>query len=438
MYVPAALVSAFQSNTQPAGPNLIQNEPLVGTPAGLENWSVGGVGTEVQADVTEPGAVIVRGGRDSTFFQDIGLRQEAHHIVFGAWVKSKDPRVAVGLTGKQTGAEAIGTSLVHPSGSGKWEWLQVSLDSGPSIWEARPHLFVFDSVGEILGPVLAIGNRVEPRRRPKEVSATELGAVTTQTEKPDFSQFRVNFPQTRLGFPSEPFSNVPLLYGYRCYGGDDSVMDPELERFFTAFVPDPTLVQTFGVRNAITEPRILDLLGVRYDLSSDRVRPNALPRISVFSGFEVSPGFDAQLARLKDPSFDYTRTVVLDSIPSGAIASGAMDRFIQVPYVQVSNSRVHVRASVSRPSVLLFNDSFSPDWRAYRNGEHIPLLRANAHFMAVSLPAGASEIDFRFEPARFYLLVKISLATALLLLLAGVWRLTRGTVRKYLSYLTSK
>ena len=429
IYISNTSVSADGLNA-PAGPNLVQNEPLQLASPGVAKWSLGGIGPQAQADTLEPNAAIIRGGSDSTLFQDVRLPPETHQFVFGAWVKSRDPRVMIMLTAKVAGGEPIGAQI-HHSGSGQWEWLSVSLNSNDSIWEARPHLFVGTSEGEILGPVLATGNRAEPRRQPKDVSGAAVAEASARSEKRDFSQFRVNFPQTRLGFPGEPFSNIPMLYGFRCYGGEDSVMDPELERLLTAFVPDPTLVATFGVRNAITEPRILDLLGVRYDLRSDKVRPNALPRVSIFSNSEVAPDFDAQVARLKDSSFNYTTTVLVNHAPSGEdIVSDAKERFVPTPYTQVSNSHVHVKTSVSRAAVLLFNDSFSTDWCAYRNGLRIPILRANGHFMAVSLPAGMSEIDFRFEPTRFYLLFKISISTALLLLLAGIWRLSQDKWRK--------
>ena len=430
MYVSETSASKNALDT-PAGPNLLQNESLRIAPTGVENWTVGGPGgARVQADPLEPGAVILRGIRDSTLFQDVRLPSEAHHIVFGAWVKSKDPRVAIGLTAKQTGAGPTGGPLVHHSGSGQWEWLKLPLDSGTGMWEARPHLFVFDAEGELSAPVLAIGSRVLPRRQPKDVSAAALELASAQGERPDFAQFRVNFPQIRFGYPAELFSNIAMIYGVPSYGGTDSTVNPELERLLTAFVSDPKLVTPYGVQSAITEPRILDLLGVRYDFKSESIRPNALPRISVFSSFQVAAGFDAQLARLKDPSFNYTTTVLVDHAPSGQdVVSGAKERFAPTSYTQVSNSHVHVKTSVSRPTVLLFNDSFSPDWCAYRNGLRIPILRANAHFMAVSLPAGMSEIDFRFEPTRLYLLFKISIATALLLLLAGIWRLIQDARR---------
>jgi hypothetical protein len=422
MYPSAQSGSVFTADA-PEGPNLLEDELRV-TPADVQNWSFGGVGSIASADPLEPGAAIVRGTRDSTLFRDVRLSSATHYLAFGAWVKSRDPRVAIGLTAKQTGSDPIGTPLVHHSGSGGWEWLAIPLYSGLGMLEARPHLFVFDSEGEIFGPVLRTASDVGPQRQPKHAPPVALAEASLQSENFDFTQYRVNFPQVRFGYPPELFSNIPMIYGIATYGGTDSTVDAELEHLLTAFVSDPKVITPYGVQYAITEPRILDLLGVRYDFKGNKIRPNALARFSIFSDFEVAKGFDAQLARLKDPSLNYSTTLVVDSVPGEQAApSGAGSRFRPITYVQVSNSHVNLKASVGQPSVLLFNDSFSPDWHAYRSGRSIPVLRANAHFMAVSLPPGESEIDFRFEPERFYFLAKISIATAIALAVAGIWGL---------------
>jgi hypothetical protein len=428
MYVSGPLAKDEAQTSR--SPNLIQNESLKLTAGTVEKWSLGGVNTQDHDDPSQPGAIVVKGGGGSALFQDVAIPPNTHRIVFGAWVKSDSPKVALALTAWQTEADPTGAPLTHHSGNGQWEWLKVSLESLSGFKTARPHLFVFDSQGEIFGPVLAIGSQADPTSQPNNISPAELAKVSTQDEKPDFAQFRVTNPQSLLGYPQEPVSNIPMLYGYRTYGGSDSILNPELERLLLAFVPDRDVIALFGVRNLITEPRLLDLLGVRYDLASGEVRPNALPRVSVFSSFEVAHGFDAQLSQLKDPAFDYTTAVVLDSIPAGlSPASGLRKRFVPTPYIELSNSHLQVKTNVSQPCVLLFNDSFSPDWHAYRDGRPVPIIRANAHFMAVGLPPGASEIDFRFEPARFYLLFKISIATAFLLVLAVIWKVAQRRLR---------
>ena len=89
--------------------------------------------------------------------------------------------------------------------------------------------------------------------------------------------------------------------------------------------------------------------------------------------------------------------------------------------MQFSTSRLRVKGGVQQPSILLFDDSLSRDWHAYRSGHPLPIMRANAHFMAVSLTPGNADVEFRFEPATFNLLLKVTVATAAFLLAACIW-----------------
>lgn len=48
------------------------------------------------------------------------------------------------------------------------------------------------------------------------------------------------------------------------------------------------------------------------------------------------------------------------------------------------------------PRILTFLDSYYPGWRAYVNGEQVPILRANEQFKAIVLPEGAHHVFFSF------------------------------------------
>jgi hypothetical protein len=426
---PAMPFRMTRSSASPsAGPNLIQTEPLAAGSGVDLRWTAGGTGTQVAHSKSESHGVVVRGAVESTLFEDIKLPPGTHQVAFGAWVKSSSPKVALFLTAKRKGADPTGSLLARSSGKGRWEWLIVPLNSVPDLTEARPHFVVGQGAeGEMLGPVLGVGERVFPGLTPKDVPAVELQSARAQTEELDragLAQFRVNFPVTYLGDSSEPLSNIAMIYGFRTYGGVDSVLNPEIARFATSFVPEDRIwFAPFGIRNILKEPRFLDLMGARYDYGGGpRIHLNALPRLALFDGFEVAEGFEPQLARLKDSAFDYTTRVVLDSFPGGNPQHSTQpSRFEPVAYTQISTSHIRLKKTVQRPSILLFNDSLAPDWHAYRNGVPTPIVRANAHFMAIALPAGNSEVDFQYEPALFYLLAKISLATAILFGAVWIW-----------------
>ncbi len=79
------------------------------------------------------------------------------------------------------------------------------------------------------------------------------------------------------------------------------------------------------------------------------------------------------------------------------------------------------------PAYLVFAETWYPGWSATVNGAPVPILRANLAFQAVALPAGESEVVFRYRINDFGAGAAISagaLIAALALLLGG--RIRRG------------
>jgi uncharacterized membrane protein YfhO len=72
---------------------------------------------------------------------------------------------------------------------------------------------------------------------------------------------------------------------------------------------------------------------------------------------------------------------------------------------------------LKRPTIVLFDDSYSPYWGARWNGRTIPVMLADGNFMAVALPAEHGTLSFEFRPQLFLRLFKIGSVTMLLVLL---------------------
>jgi len=51
------------------------------------------------------------------------------------------------------------------------------------------------------------------------------------------------------------------------------------------------------------------------------------------------------------------------------------------------------------PSLVTFSEAYYPGWKAFLDGNPVPLYRANYDFRAVLLPAGTHRVDFKYEPA---------------------------------------
>ncbi len=50
------------------------------------------------------------------------------------------------------------------------------------------------------------------------------------------------------------------------------------------------------------------------------------------------------------------------------------------------------------PTYVVLSQAWYPGWKAYVNGDEVPVWRANYAFDAIAAPAGRSEIEFVYEP----------------------------------------
>ncbi len=144
-----------------------------------------------------------------------------------------------------------------------------------------------------------------------------------------------------------------------------------------------------------------------------------LPWAWVVRNVRPVAGVDEGLAALRDPSFrPAEQAIILGPAPwSGAIPGSRADE-IQADEIQLlgrtaMESRYRVR--LSQPGLLITRDPWYPGWEVWVNGHPAPLMRADVVLMATPLPAGESEVVFRYRPWSFYIGAAISGLTLLLL-----------------------
>jgi hypothetical protein len=147
--------------------------------------------------------------------------------------------------------------------------------------------------------------------------------------------------------------------------------------------------------------------------------PGTLPRVLVTSGVRVAAGAAAYRVLL-DPGFDPGREIVL---PEGTPRAPGADFHGQARVLSFRPDRLRVAVRLDGPGHLLVVEGYDPGWRALVDGVPQPLLRANAAFRAVALPAGDHVVDLVYRPASLWLGGAASLATAAAFALAACrWR----------------
>jgi hypothetical protein len=122
--------------------------------------------------------------------------------------------------------------------------------------------------------------------------------------------------------------------------------------------------------------------------------PGALPRVVVTSGVRIASGPAAYRALL-DPAFDPRREIVL---PEGTERAPSPAFHGEARLVALLPDRLRALARLDGPGHLLVVEGYDPGWRAYVDGGEQPLLRANAAFRAVALPAGNHVVDLVYRP----------------------------------------
>lgn len=142
---------------------------------------------------------------------------------------------------------------------------------------------------------------------------------------------------------------------------------------------------------------------------------DALPRAYTVSKAECFSRSGDQLARLASPSFNPRETVVLEGTCAGGdSAAGSME---EAHIDHYEDMLVRIAVDTTRPRFLVLTDSYYPGWEARVNGTAERIWRANAVLRAVRVPAGHSEVEFRYVPHSFYMGTIIAVVTIGLVLM---------------------
>ena len=135
------------------------------------------------------------------------------------------------------------------------------------------------------------------------------------------------------------------------------------------------------------------------------------------SGIEVLQDINAQLERLRSPSFDPARSVILSESPSSPATrdeSNAIPFNGQVEMVDGQINEFSLRATASSAAVLVWSQTYYPGWKATVDGKDVPVLRVDLALTGILFPAGSHEIRFVFQPLSFRVGMAITILSAII------------------------
>jgi len=226
--------------------------------------------------------------------------------------------------------------------------------------------------------------------------------------------------------------NGGMPYGLRSITGYDPLMLARYQTFIHSR-NDPT-ARTFDLLNAgylVTtaqqafpdtpeSPRLLhEESGVWiYE------RPSALPRAWVTTQTEVLD--DARiLTRIHEADFD-PRTTALVETPTPCASNGEPG---QAEVIRDDGNRLEARVQ-GGGGLLVFSEVDYPGWRAFVDGNAVPLLRADYVLRALCVPAGDHEVTLVYDPPLLKIGALISGLTVLLLAGLALAEANKSPVRR--------
>jgi len=272
-------------------------------------------------------------------------------------------------------------------------------------------------------------------------------------EIPALKELAAATPGRMLGIDCLP-ANLAQAVGLMDIRGYDSV-DPRrwLNLLWTATTQktpqsDYAAVQFYTPRYTLEPPGeirfspVLDMLSVRYAVFRGKPGPGvkplfqsndywvlenraALPRVFIPRRVKAIPDDDETLRRLALPGFNAQEIAYVEApldLPTEIRGSAEIKE--EIP------TRIEIDAQMETPGLLVLADRWDVGWQAYVNGARAPILQTNYAIRGVTLPAGASKVEFRYEPSRLAIGNALALGTiAVLLAWTGlvVWRRRKAT-----------
>ncbi|HEY1790090.1 MAG TPA: YfhO family protein, partial [Verrucomicrobiae bacterium] len=125
----------------------------------------------------------------------------------------------------------------------------------------------------------------------------------------------------------------------------------------------------------------------------------ALPRVKLYSHWQVNTNDQATLEQLNSPIFDPERMVLVNSPPATNFTMNSTNNAEEgnVKFISYASKQIVLQTQANATSVLLLNDRFDPQWNVSMDGEPATLLRCNYIMRGVQVPAGSHVIKFKFQ-----------------------------------------
>ena len=173
-------------------------------------------------------------------------------------------------------------------------------------------------------------------------------------------------------------------------------------------------------------PGVLNMLNAKWIITGegDKVaavqNPGALGNVWFVKGVKFVNGLVAEMKALT--GFNTKDSAVADeSFKSAVTPFSPADSSASIRMTKFDNDAISYESNSATNNLAVFSEIYYKDWKAYIDGKPADHFKANYVLRAMVIPAGKHTIEFKFEPAIFFLSNTIgAIASWLLLLLLFV------------------
>lgn len=220
----------------------------------------------------------------------------------------------------------------------------------------------------------------------------------------------------RVDVATDSSPNIGDLYGVQTTWGMGATVLRDYERF-----------RHIG-------PRANDLLNVRYIVRDKEEgdqrpvftdgrwkvyeNPTACPRAWVVYNVATEPSFEKVLSLIMEPHFDPLRLAFV-SEPVPGLEGGKDQAPAEVGFLRYGADGFELRVRSSKRGLLVLSEIYYPGWKATVNSEVAHVYKVNGIFRGVAVPAGKSQVKFRYAPRSVLMGAALTIGTFLGVLIFG-------------------
>ncbi len=173
---------------------------------------------------------------------------------------------------------------------------------------------------------------------------------------------------------------------------------------------------------------VVNMLNAKYFIQQQengkiaQQNPGALGNVWFVEGVQYVKGPANEMRALDN--FNPKDTAIVDESFKNTVGNfSAPDSLASIKQTSFDNDAITYESNSSTSNIAVFSEVFYKDWFAYVDGKKTPYFKTNYVLRGLNVPSGKHKIEFKFEPAVYFLGSKINAIASwlvLIILLAAI------------------